>query len=256
MNLLKNYEPSELKNNNSSSYFLIKNALDANEYSEILHNYPDQETCKKHYIARTGELKGDPNRYDIFSEDILDGSFSPALKNFIKRHTHKDFIHQLIDIFKLNPKLKNLPVKTGEFANAKSSNAIISSANPGVNFPRAEKPRGIHLDLQSSAVVGLFYLRREDDESSGGDLDFFSYKDDETRKKYHAIGRNNFNKHFKGKSSHEDLIKINTIKYEANTCVFFKNNMDAIHAVTDRKNAKVQRNLVNIYFTFSSQENL
>tara|TARA_R100001082_G_C4361534_1_gene159611 strand:+ start:478 stop:1242 length:765 start_codon:yes stop_codon:yes gene_type:complete len=254
MNLLKKYQKSTHKSNYDSSYFSIQNALDSQEYNEILENYPDQQTCKKYYISKIGNPKNDPNRYDIFTEDIISNDFfHQSLRSFVKESTSKKFIHKLVDIFDLDARFKKLKINIGEIENPKSSEYIVSCANVGVNFPRKEKPRGIHIDLQSSMVVGLFYVRRKDDDSSGGDLDIFSYKNENIRKKYHKLGRNVFNKDFKNKSQHEDLVKIDTIKYQENTCVFFKNNMDAIHAVTDRQNAKVQRNLINIYFSFLSQ---
>ena len=96
--------------------------------------------------------------------------------------------------------------------------------------------RTAHLDNPVEIYAGLFYLKRPDDLSSGGDFEIYSTENDETIVDQ-ALGR----------QVDPTAISISkTVRYRPNAFCMFLNVKNSIHGVSPRVNAKVRRRSVNI----------
>ena len=89
--------------------------------------------------------------------------------------------------------------------------------------PSSSSPRGPHLDTPNRIYSGLFYFRCPEDDSSGGDLQLFRWKDGPVPRI----------------DSYElplDRVEcVATIPYRPNLLVFFPHGIDALHGVSVRQ---------------------
>jgi len=103
---------------------------------------------------------------------------------------------------------------------------IALDARVEINCPvtaAASSPRGAHLDTGNRIYSGLFYLRHPEDDSIGGDLQLFRWKDGPVR------DTNVF------QLPAESVECVATIAYKPNLLVFFPQGIDAIHGVSVRQ---------------------
>ncbi len=104
-----------------------------------------------------------------------------------------------------------------------------------VNSPTEEKcrVRGPHVDNPVEAYGCCFYMKHPDDKSKGGDLQFYKWIDE---------------RKFIGKAEIEDsrVEIIETLPYGRNVGGVFMNNLDSVHAVTERDIAHYPRRYINI----------
>lgn len=127
----------------------------------------------------------------------------------------------------------------------------------GINSPCRCKSvvKGPHIDNLSEIYAGLFYMKQNIDNGTGGDLLMY-----DTQKSYinqdEFIKNNPFikiNKIIDGKPFVEHrgfddkkIKLVNTINYDRNTFVLFLSTINSIHSVSPRSKNKVSRRLVNI----------
>jgi hypothetical protein len=111
---------------------------------------------------------------------------------------------------------------------------IRGRATFGINTPvtAPSSVRGAHVDSWHKLFVGLFYLRRPDDESTGGDLILYRRKPGRRRDRWAAS------------IDFDDVEAVVTVPYEPNSYVLFLNTEDAIHGVSPRSVSSVPRYLV------------
>jgi hypothetical protein len=103
---------------------------------------------------------------------------------------------------------------------------IVLDARIEINCPvtaGASSPRGAHLDTANRLYSGLFYVRHPEDDSTGGDLQLFRWKDGPVEK----IDK------FELPAEHVECVV--TIPYRPNLLVFFPQGIDAIHGVSVRQ---------------------
>ena len=85
-----------------------------------------------------------------------------------------------------------------------------------------EQPHRVHVDRQVALFAGLLYMRRPDDDSRGGDLELYRFRDRPRRFE-------------PGRYVDDALVElVKTIPYEANRLVFFVHSPDALHGVSPR----------------------
>ncbi len=114
---------------------------------------------------------------------------------------------------------------TGAPGSPSPASWIALDARIEINCPVtvASSSRGPHLDTPNRIYSGLFYLRHPEDDSTGGDLQLFRWKD--------------------GPVSWIDAYElppdrvecVATIPYRPNLLVFFPQGIDAIHGVSARQ---------------------
>lgn len=250
LNMIKDYNnifPNKYKLKNNL-YINIKDYWNNDEINDIIKNYPSKKT----FEIIDNENKNE-NRKNIRTKDIINPiyNFSKSLVNFVNFHTQKEYFHYLIDIFNLDISLKK---KTFGIHDINKDAEIVAKINICINYPNFESVRGIHLDKQNSILFGLLYLRKDNDYSEGSNLDIFKFKNNQIKNEYiHKSNNNikNFNKIMLNKLEHDDLIKIDCIKYQKNNIIWIKNSWDAIHSVTPRINAIEDRIFINIVYMYN-----
>ena len=107
----------------------------------------------------------------------------------------------------------------------------------------------------NSIVFGLLYLKKDNDKSTGANLDIFNFKNDTIKNNYIQECNNDikdFNKIMLDKLEHKDLIKVDKIQYKKNNLVLLKNGWNTIHSVTPRKDAIENRIFINIVFMYNT----
>ncbi len=114
---------------------------------------------------------------------------------------------------------------------------VLLDAQICVNTPVSIKPtsvRGLHVDKRDKLFAGLFYLRANNDDSQGGDLQLFRVKDRE-------------NIRFRGYYTVDEYVEpVATVPYSQNTLVLFLNSWESIHGVTIRSRTLHPRLFLNL----------
>ncbi len=111
------------------------------------------------------------------------------------------------------------------------------SGNTPVSKARSVKPN--HIDSHRKLFSGLLYLRRDEDDSTGGDLEIRRLKSCYTEKtranSYDGVYVDN---------RHTELV--NTVRYKKNVLVLFINSLESLHGVTPRQPTPHQRIFMNL----------
>ena len=253
LSVLQNAKRSEI-NYDPFPHIIIKNCLPKEYYNLLESNYVSDEQLIKSFPERAGENNRVKFRFnDILNEKVSWHGSNHWLK-FVNYHTSESFFRELIQLFgpeirtlcphvesRLQNTLEKVPVKVYEpFAkyNFDESKAIFFDGDIGINTisSKTSSVRSDHVDGLQKLFGGLLYFRRADDNSIGGDLSL-------SRLKYGEKSTLN-----KSSELNSDQVETrSTVKYQANTAVFWVNYPGAIHGVTQRGPSKVSRRLV--YFS-------
>ncbi len=179
---------------------------------------------------------------------LADLELSETWKAFVREHTSDYFLKRFTDLFRdqidrYYPQFEQTiasieTLKAGiRKVNDFSQVDVLMDAQICINAPVTAQPEPIkppHVDRPQVLFVGLFYLRRPDDESIGGDLEIFRFKQGK------PYG-------FRGQFiDHQYVERIGTVKYERNTLVLFLNSIDSVHGVTVRSRTNAPRCFVNL----------
>ena len=246
LNILQNFD-KKFYFSKPFPYFLIEKCFPENIYEMLF----------KDYNLIINYLK-DRNNMSILNNTRLQINAANFLKtdifkksiwfDFIKYHTSKEFINDLVNIFDYDlniyyPEIlsafKNYK-KNENYLKIRSKNnsdyKFVVDCQPGINTPVIKKSnvRGPHVDNPVERFGGLFYLRDDNDTSEGGDLEIYETKNPKI--------------YFEGKAevkNLENLKKIKTYKYGKNKCIFFLNSIKTIHGISRRTETNYTRNLTN-----------
>jgi hypothetical protein len=198
--------------------------------------------------AMEGYRAGASNRrLNYYAKDAVRGEdVSPLWREIVARHVSQVFLEELLGLF-ADSIARTYPALAQSFAQKTpragvrwkdtfESADILLEAQPAANTPvisAATSVRGGHLDNPDKLVVGLYYLRHPEDDSSGGDLQLCRYV---TRRRV-----------FEGHEIASRYIEpVKTIPYQANTLVLFLNSPDSLHAVTPRHPTPWPRLFLNL----------
>jgi len=210
----------------------IENALPEELYNQLAAEYPES--------ILNGATSGFKDfRYE--QHNFTKEHITPLWKQFIDYHTSKEYKDELIraiepGLKKYYPDIVEKYLTSGVVLRrtGKPVNAIAMEVQFVMNSADTEKIRTPHLDQGRELFACLFYMKKPEDLSAGGDLIV-----------YKKTGNNfQFNS---GRLAPEDRIEeVSRIKYQANNLVIFLNTVDSIHGVSRRENAEVFRRYVNI----------
>ena len=216
-------------------HIIIKNPLNSSYYEQL-----DKEFPKIQLFLQNKEYY-ENHRYNIFNEDSK--NVSDLWGNFLNLHSSKSFGDNLITLF--SDHLKNLYPKflkdynENKFIFGSShkdfkSNKIslCMSADLAINTPLTKiinTVRSPHLDNTKKIITGLFYMRDPNDNSTGGDLEIYKFKN------------NNKIKYFGNAIPKKYVDVVSTVPYEDNIMISFINTPYSIHGVTDRSPSKYAR---------------
>lgn len=231
LSVLQNFKPENLYLY-PFPYIYIENALPQNLYDQLASSYPES--------ILNGATAGFKD-FRYYQHDFTDQHVTSLWKDFVKFHTSKAYKDQVIQ--SLEPGMrKYYPEITDKYLNVdvsyryegKAKNTAALEVQFVMNSADTEKIRTPHLDQSRELFACLFYMKKPEDQSDGGDLIV-----------YKKIGENF--KFIEGRIAPLDRIKeTNRIKYKANSLIIFLNTTDSIHGVSQRINAEVFRRYVNI----------
>jgi len=182
---------------------------------------------------------------------------SAEWKEFLYFHSSSYFLSQFIDLFKdhlsennkLLPTINNHNLKVGRRGiDLQSSVDVLIDAQIAINTPVKKRNSviGLHVDNSNKLFSGMFYLRRPEDTSVGGNLRLYSWKEGYSEiKKIESYKEGAFKGH---------VTLGREIDYRSNVFVLWPNSLDSLHSVTPRDETEFARTFVNFhgYLPFDS----
>ena len=250
---------SLLQNYNNSNFFstpvphlVINNALPEKLYNELLKQSP------KNLIKNNLENN---SRGDIFPDQIEKNIRYKLFYEFLEFHRSPEFFYQFTNIFKddlakIYPNIisnskkiidKNKIVKLNSHS-SKQKDSMTFSAFFGYNTPVTEPSSviGPHLDHFDKIFFGLYYMREPEDNSTGGDLYLYKWKNNYSNYKKKKII---FTEKWDNMFSHSEAVK--KIGYEKNTFILALNSIDSLHGVSRREKTDHIRQFCYISVAFN-----
>ncbi|MUL38095.1 2OG-Fe(II) oxygenase [Gloeocapsopsis dulcis] len=229
-------------------HIVIKDALDEELCAKLMAEYPSIDTLKQ---SRDNQLTTTSSnvRFHYIAEDIFnDDQISSTWKEFIQLHSSNLFFQQFIELFKdhilqLYPNfeqdygsLESLTSGVRKIDTFENSDVLLD-ALICVNTPVTTRPtsvRAAHIDFSDKLFAGLFYLRDPKDNSTGGDLELYKFKNGKPQG-------------FRSNALPDYAVEFcKKIKYERNVFVLFLNSVYAVHGVTTRSITDYPRYFVNL----------
>jgi len=225
-------------------YIVIDNAVDEDIVEELISQYPDTS------VVGEGESLGDNKRFSLGAPKVAESDgVSDVWKQFIEANSSQAFLDKFIELFgdhipkyfpdfeeKFGPVNKLRAGVRNKDQHQKGQ--ILLDAQIAVNTPVIKKPSSVkiaHVDNSNKLFSGLFYLRPDIDDSVGGSLQIYKYKDSNKIQFHDARLVEN---------KYVDVIK--TIPYKKNTLVLFLNTMYSLHGVTVREQTDHPRIFMNL----------
>ena len=238
ISILSNADPSMVKMDPFPHIILI-DALPLEFATNLTNSFP------KHLF----DLTSNNQRLDISAINVVNSpDISQDWKQFIAYHSSKEFFKEVLSLFEhslLANKNINLAtlnnLNTGiRFQDTFDEKDCLLDAQISINTPVTKKSsvRKAHTDNNNKIFSGLFYLRQDDDKSSGGDLQICNWNDSYSYKKKLLT--------YKESLSPGHYTVFDEIPYANNVAVLFLNSLDALHCVTPRDLTGHTRTFVNL----------
>ena len=214
-------------------HIVVPDALDPDLYRQLCAGFPP--------FSRIGwndpkRLPRSNSRYEVGAASIIaDQAMPEAWRTFAALHSDRTFFDSVAALFAADWPAALLEALGGTLEGHATERLVRHRAQTApialdarieINCPVREvasSSRGAHLDTQNRIYSGLFYLRHPDDDSQGGDLQLFRWKDGPVR----DIGDFQL--------PPERVECVVTIPYRPNLLVFFPQGIDAIHGVSVRQ---------------------
>lgn len=237
------------------SYFVLQNASAADLQIDpfphiVIHNAIPDKLCdqlierfpESNIISKGADL-GDNQRFNYTSADLLkNDAIDSCWKQYVAENASQVFYDRFYEIFE-EPLLKHYPfltkdLKIGLWKRDSGADAYINVAadiNSPVKIPSSQ--RGPHLDQPNKLLFGLLYMRHHNDDSKGGGLEFYRFKDPATFR-------------FSNRGRHIDrayIELVKTLSYDRNVFVLGLNTISSIHAVEVRETTHFTRCFSNVF---------
>lgn len=210
-------------------HLVIENALPVEDYQRLEASFPPLDAILG-FPSKNGLASN--RRYTMSSWPLLlrDDVVS-CWKEFLQRHVGQQFLAQVFAQFAghWDERLVSLlehAVSHDDVGlllrDAHRSGRVLLDARVEINNPVskvASSARGVHLDTPNRLYSGLFYLRSEEDDSIGGELELFTWKEPPPP---------NIDVF---ELPVEMVEKVGSIPYRANQLVLFPQSMLALHGV-------------------------
>lgn len=255
LSILQNFSPSNVRTE-PFPYVVIENALPGGLYERLQAAYPSPDFIFANHARKRPEKNMLSNRrYDISAARV---HAEPGLdlglwRDFVLYHTSQDFLDELLeklgDIFtlahpdligRMREKAPDGRPRAGVrgFSDQASRCEIALDCQVGMNSPVTAEPssvKSLHLDDSVELYAGLFYVRHPEDNSSGGDLEIYRWREGAPKR----FGKRRMIRP-------EDAERVDVVSYRPNTFALLVNGIDAIHGVSTRAVTPHSRRLVNI----------
>lgn len=222
-------------------YIFRPKALEDNYCNLLLREFPSLEKVAK------DKLGFNNFRFNFGSKDVLESNeISPSWVNFIRNHASQHFFDQFVDAFadNLTTKYSHVAKSVADWKKLRvgirkldsfSTHDVLVDVQIAGNTPVTQKTsvRGRHIDDPRKLYGALYYLRLDEDNSTGGDLEISGPLTD------------NF-KFYNTVYVKDRYAKVYTIvPYQKNNFVMFLNSPVSWHGVTPREVTKSPRLFVN-----------
>ena len=212
------------------------------------------ETCLDYFafVENVHDLRGKNNlAFGITGKRFLgewpwtgSGTIPAIWREFFEFHISQPFYRQVISLLgphirRLYPRLEarfDRPLEDlnvawrGDPADADVLIDCQFTFNTPVTAP--SRVRGVHVDKLTRLYSGLFYMRYDEDDSVGGDLELQRF-----------VGKRRFTGNVDVRD--EAAERFATVPYKANTLVMFLNTPDALHSVSERGVTPHPRRYIN-----------
>lgn len=212
-------------------YFYVQDALPADVYQQLADEYPES------YMMQDGKEHFQARRYR--QHEFVEGTVSPLWQQFTEYHNSLAFKNRLMWLFDQALK-KYYPESVDAWQNAPvvqrhgdKPNSMQMEIQFVLNGTQEETVRTAHLDNGNELWAGLFYMRKPEDTSSGGDLQAYKAT---TTPRFHG----------KREVDLADVEAVATLPYVENSLVWFLNTKESIHGVTPRLGAPCVRRYINM----------
>jgi hypothetical protein len=222
-------------------HLVIEDAWPADLYDRLLATRPSFER-----IAWSGRMPSN-KRFPYSAARILqDQEIDPVWQAFCARHAAPDIFRRVAELFRphidsLNPAFgrwlaEGRPRQPGLLDRDGFDRCdMLVDARLELNTPVTGAPssvRGAHLDLPNRLFTGLFYLRKPEDDTPGGDLRLFRF-------------RNGRPSNLTDYEIPDSLVEpVRTVPYRGNVLVLFANSPFAVHGVSARHESPHTRSYV------------
>lgn len=222
---------------------IVKNVLPPQLIADIKSGLPPLD------VLLEGKTFTSNQRFNYSAAAVAANSTIPTgLKDLVAEHLSQAFLDDIIRLFG-DQILQHYPDFEQRFGS-------LTSLKAGVRGQANDSPRNVYLDSQIAfntpveiggttvrgphlddprkLFVGLFYLRLDDDQSRGADLEIYRSKVQPSRL---DITRT---------ANLADMELLETVKYEANTLVLFLNTPSSFHGVKPRSRTSFHRVFLNL----------
>ena len=181
------------------------------------------------------------------SRELNDPDLTPLWREMIAMHVSQEFLRRLLDLFgdTIRRRYRSFFETTGppqalragvrHIDNFDAADVLLE-AQAALNTPVTAAPSAVreaHLDNPNKLIVGLYYLRHPEDDSTGGDLQLYRYATPHPKFEGHEVPM-------------RFVEPVKTIKYESNVLVLFLNTIDSLHGVTVRHPTPWVRMFLNL----------
>lgn len=214
-------------------HIVVADALDPDLYRQLCAGFPP--------FARIGwsdpqHLPRSNLRLELSAAQMMaDAEMPQAWRTFAALHSDRAFFDRVAALFSAHWPAELRQVLGGTLDGHTMERLvrfrprlarITLDARVEINCPvvaDASSPRGAHLDTANRIYSGLFYMRHPEDDSRGGDLQLFRWKD----------GPAGDIDAFELPADKVDCVA--TIPYRPNLLVLFPQTIDALHGVSVRQ---------------------
>ena len=233
--VLQNTDNIQFKSN-YFPYIVIDDALPLELYNMLKSSLPSSEKI----IGNNEYHENFAYRYNA-NNSLRDKDISNEWKEFIKFHTSYEFLEEFYDVFGgeikkiYNVEKEKLFNKDSIGVRFEKKNHFNLDCQFVINTPTSGETSVIepHLDNPVEFYAALLYMKDDNDNSSGGNLTTYSFKDKPS---------------FYGKSRvrREKINLIEEIEYKKNRLVMFLNSPYSLHGVSQRSKTNYYRKYINI----------
>lgn len=244
-NILQNADKAEIRNE-PFPHIVIDDVLPKDIFERLSQSYPDPNRMSKDRRTMNNQ------RYNLLSRwGATEFPFEEASEEwgkFIEANESAAFVEQAFSLFPEYTSEENGETKIDlepygpSLAQKIDTDPLVSfdEVKPrvtlAVNTPvkKSTSVRGPHTDHVRKAYVGLLYFRLPEDDSTGGDLEIFQWKDGQPKS------------HWPVAVDGDDVEQVKTIEYRPNRLILFLTNDRALHGVSPRSITPHWRRLVVI----------
>jgi hypothetical protein len=222
-------------------HLVVHEALEPDYYRQLAADFPAAE------IILDGRMPVGNSNFRYAASAVLDDArISGLWRNFMRYHVSQAFFDEVRAVFEslirqLHPRVESSVGKPlGEwqtsirFREPIRDIALECQFTYGVPVDVRSRTIGPHVDREVALYAGLFYMRDENDDSDGGDLELYRF----------TKGILSFDEGTRLVPD-ERVTRCKTIRYASNTLVFFLHSPSALHGVSPRSPTKFPRRHIN-----------